>query len=157
VCSQEGLPALLVEINALIAKADAFNELAAQSRCARRVHIRAVPIRLEVDNELAAKEIARTVRETLRELIACLEAGDAKDIARVWLRCKNLERLAVGMHKFAIDDAKACAQNARKEIVRAAKENRCPVLDLEAIEAAIGLFVDLDAVSDGPFELEAVA
>jgi hypothetical protein len=149
VCEAGMLPTLRAEIAAVRTEADDFNGRSRLSRCARRVTIAIVPVRLELDNEAAAAEINRSIVETLQDLRDKIAEGDATKLRTLMVtRGKNLDRLAPGMLRAAIQDALACAETARKELRKAAKENRDPVCDTEAIESAIGLYSDVGSMGD---------
>jgi hypothetical protein len=149
VCEEAQLTMVRLDMEEIAGEAEAFNQRAAGSWCARRVRIGYVPVKLEIDNLAAADEIARTIREVLAELRDKLAAHctGAQFNSFYQTKCKNLDRLAAGMQRFAITDALACAKVARTELTNAAKDKRDPVLDLEAIESAIGMFTDI-AIGD---------
>jgi len=150
ICEANQLAVLRLDLEAVSQEADDYNDRASRSWCARRVRIGFVPVKLEIDNLAAAEEIARTIREVLAELKAKLEAkcSGAQFNSFFQTKCKNLDRLAAGMQKFAITDALACAKAARTELTKAAKDEREPALDLEAIDSAIGMFTDITAIGD---------
>jgi hypothetical protein len=126
----------------------------------RRVHVDFVELDIRVDNERAAKAIARTVRETCEELLTACKAGDAKGAQTVLNRTKNLEKLAVGFQRqsivFAIDCAKDCIGQLKKAIKGEPKSQHerllkkaAKSLDVDAIEACLGNFADWDLDADG--------
>ena len=150
ICEENQLIHLREDFRELQVVADLFNQRAAQSWCARRVRIGFVPVKLEIDNEAAAQEIARTIRETLRDMKTRLEGGCtlAQWGSFFQSKVKNLDKLAAGMQKFSITAAIDCAKAARAELKVAQKAEREPELDLEAIDAAIGMFSGLELMAD---------
>ena len=138
----------------LTERAAALNRRSARLHSERVVRIACVPIRLEVDNAAAAAEVARTVREVCQDLLTVCRAGTVSHLEKILLRTKNLERLATGMQRdsviFAVECAKGAGSQLRKVIkgqprkaherlLRAAGKQ----LDLEALEACIGMFADM--------------
>lgn len=141
----DGVKALLTEFETLRLDVRSFNHRARLGGSARRVTVGAVPVEINVDNEAAAVEIARSIQETLSELLEKISEGDVQK-ARTFIttRAKNLPALAMGMQKFALQDALACAKACLTELGVAKKENRQPNLDTDAIESAQGLFGSWD-------------
>lgn len=150
ICEENQLIHLASDFRALSAEAEVFNLRAAQSWCARRVRIGFVPLKLEIDNEAAAQEIARTIRDTLCDMQVKLSKGCTPPQWNTFYqtKVKNLDKLAAGMQKFSITAAIDCAKAARAEMREAKKAKREPDLDLEAIDSAIGMFSGLELMAD---------
>ena len=147
-------------INHLEQLAAQLNDKAKRAGSARRCRVAIVPIALSIDNEAAAAEIARTVRDICKEMYEVCRAGDPDGLQRILLRAKNLERLATGMQQDAIVFAVECARAARKELRKAIKGqpdkaherllSQCGAsLNLEEIEACIGMFSEGGATAAG--------
>lgn len=155
------------EIAGIKREAEVFNDHARANRCARRVTIAVVAHEIRAGGGDAiewAKQIASTIREALAwvfaEAQAVVDAWDQfedeeshkKAITRVAAginsKCRNLDQLATGMQRFALIDAVSDARKAVKEMRLARKESRKPQVDLDSVESAIGLFVDLDHDDD---------
>ncbi len=159
VASSDKLAELETELHKLREEAAAFNRQARLQRCGRRVRVGIVPIEIRIDNEAAAIEIARSIRDTLELLHERLAAHELQK-ADVMLKtkCKNLERLVPGgILKFSVRDAVTCAKAAVTALRKANRKNakaedKDPELDLVAIESAIGMFTDFDA-GDGLAEV----
>lgn len=139
----------------LAQRAAECNRDAAKVGSERRVHVDYVELDIRVDNERAAKAIARTVREACEELLTACRAADIKTAQNVLNRAKNMERLAVGFQRqsivFAIDCAKDCLSQLKKSIKGEPESQHEKLLkkaakglDLDPIEACVGNFADWD-------------
>jgi hypothetical protein len=116
--------------------ADVFNAEAERAGYDRRVRVAYYTFTVATDDTKIAARLAETVLERLRALSTALHARDrdaydrARDVAR------NLEALAVGIQREAIEAALECATLARKKLV----EDPGALLDLEPLDAAERLF-----------------
>lgn len=122
-----------------------FNDMAEAAGSERRVAIEIYPLALDVDNEAAARRIARAVRERLEDLRAALVTGDPGAYDKAREKARNLDRLATGIQADAVRLALDAASEAKKELTSALKREATPeaagaTLDLSALDAAIGLF-----------------
>jgi len=165
VCDAGQLPALIEAYRDLDRQARSLNESAALAGSAVRVSIGFVPFEISADNVAAAEYIARTVREVCADLLDALRAGQRTDLANLFRRAKNLDRLATGAGQLAIVDALECARDARVRLNRTAREHKTlegdalarkladagAALDLDAIEICIDAFLDLGL---GPVDLD---
>lgn len=152
------LRALRKEVEELQAEAVTLNAAAAAVGSERRAHVGVVAGKLEIASAEAAREIARTIREVLGGVLAALRAGlvkkrtdkDGKVIQKdelhaPLLKCKNLDRLAVGLAGEAVKMALDRIPEAKKEVLERLKKGDDPAtigaeLDLGAIENAITWF-----------------
>lgn len=163
VADREAVREIRAEIAGVKREADVFNDHARTSCCARRVTIAVVAHEIRAGGGDAiewVKQIASTIRESLAWVFAESQAivdgwgkfdddkAAKKAIDRISValrtKCKNLDKLATGMQRFALVDAISDAHKAVKEMRLALKEGRKPRIDLDAVESAIGMFVDLD-------------
>lgn len=157
-CDRDSLAALRDAFDKLAEQATEFNMNAAVAGSARRVRIRMIPVKIEIDNAEAAAEIAKTVRDVCTDLIDALRAGAVDRLAPVFLRAKNLEKLGTGMQRdsivFAIENAKAARTALRQvgkdngDVARAGSD-----LDLEALEACVGMFAEIPTLYADALEL----
>jgi hypothetical protein len=154
------LRALRREIAELRIEAQALNVAAAARGSERRVHIGIVAGELDVANVDTAREIARTIREVLVNVYNALRTGHVKKVVdkdgetvykdelhAPLLKCKNLDRIAVGRAGDAVAIALERIPEAKKEVLERLKEGEEPAeigadLDLGAIENAITWFED---------------
>lgn len=178
VADREAVKAIRDEIAGVKREAALFNDHARANRCARRVTISVVAHEIRPDEGDVyewSRQIAATVREALAWVFAESQAVVAnwdayanekearKAIDRIGValrtKCKNLPQLATGMQRFALIDALDDAAKAVKAMRAALKESKgAPTIDLDSVESAIGLYVDLDHDDDDRGELaEAVA
>jgi hypothetical protein len=153
--SLDNWPKLQAEMAEIAAEADRFNHLAAQLGSGRRCKIALYPIRMQEDDETAAKRLAETVRERMQDLFDALRAGDTNAYAGAMKKAKNLHKLARGIQADSILIGLEAARNARKALGEGISAKRDPAvvgaeLDLNAIESAIVLFTD--SVNAGLFE-----
>lgn len=134
--------------------AEALNREARAVGSARRTDIGAVALRLEIDNEAAAREIASTLRTRLAALHTACQSGDLTEIGAEIRAAKNLPSLVVGVFSDSIEYAIDCARDLRKEIRRALKgqpdaargriaADVAAEYDLGPIASAEGLFTDV--------------
>jgi len=128
-------------------QADEINAQARASGCARRAHIRIVPLAVSVSNDDAMHEIARHIRDSLADLRDLLRQGEiGHALSAAFLRARNLPLLTVGLQSDSLVFALQAAVAAKKEIRYAVKkEDKSPEsagrrVNLDAIEAAIELF-----------------
>lgn len=156
------LAALKADIALITAEATQANQVARAVGSKREAYINIVPLKLDLATESAAREIARTIREVLGGIITALRSGQVKKskdgkiedkLHAPLLRCKNLDRLAVGLAGEAVKIALQRIPEAKKEITEAIKNGDDPAtvgagLDLEAIENAISWFAE-NALGDG--------
>jgi len=154
------LRGLRKEIDELRAEAVTLNAAAAAVGSERRAHVGIVAGKLELASPDAAREIARTIREVLGGVLDALRSGHIKKVAdsdgkvtqkdelhAPLLKCRNLDRLAVGLAGESVKLALARIPEAKKELLEAIKDGRDPEevgaeLDLGAIENAITWFED---------------
>lgn len=137
ICDTDGLRQIIDEILVLEAKARGFNIKAMAEGCERRVRVGVVPVELHPHNVAAAREISRTVFNTLGELADMLADGTSygspKGVQRletfVHVRCRNLDRLAVGNQRFSIQDALGVARDVIRAARGAVKAKSCPKAD----------------------------
>jgi hypothetical protein len=151
------LRALRKEIDELRAEAVNLNAAAAAVGSERRARVGIVAGKLELASADAAREIAYTIRETLAGVLAALRAGKVKrrvkdgevvakdELHAPLLKCKNLDRLAVGLAGEAVKMALDSIAPAKKELLDRMKQGEDPAavgaeLDLGAIENAITWF-----------------
>lgn len=132
----EALKVIEAEIAEIATEAARLNTLGAEeARSDRRAHIGIMPIPIDFDREEAVREIARTIRETMTEVLTALQAGAVDDFHKLKIRCMNLDKLAVGMQSDAIRFALERFAEAAKEIKTAANEARKKALASAAREA----------------------
>lgn len=163
-CTDEALPLLRVEFDALRLEAVAVNQLAEHSRSERRVTIGYIVSRLDIAHEDTAREVARTVREALSGvrdalLSGAVTGGGVENKLRAPLaHCKGLDKLAIGIAGDAVRLALASIAPARVDIKAALDRGLSPEsagasVDLGAIENAIAWFqeggIDGDASGNG--------
>lgn len=146
------LEVIKAEIAELQAKADAVNYAARKVGCARRAYIGIVPAKLDIATPETAREIARTVRTVLGEVLAALRSGQVRkknntrdELHGPLLRCKNLDMLAVGPAREMIRVALDQIPEAKKEIVELLESGASPEVagrevNLGAIDNAISWF-----------------
>jgi hypothetical protein len=152
------LRALRNEVAELQAEAVTLNTAAAAVGSQRRAHVGIVAGKLEVASAEAAREIARTIREVLSSVLGALRSGKVKkrtdkdgkvidrdELHAPLLKCKNLDRLAVGLAGEAVKMALDRIPEAKKEVLEGLKRGEDPAsigaeLDLGAIENAITWF-----------------
>lgn len=153
ICEKKTLDALDSEIEEIKIQGEEFNARSRQLGSARRIRVGFVPIEIEIDNVVAAREITRAIRETLEELRNIITSGCERVRFNNFLqtRCKNLHAIG-GIQQFAILDAIEAAKAARSEVTKAKKAakkvgeefNMSKLdLDLEAIDSAIDMFADI--------------
>jgi hypothetical protein len=145
----EALPAIKAEFADLRNQADDANDFAASVGSARRVHVGYVLTMLDLSHEDAAREVSRTIRETLGEILAALRAGDVTGPAlrTPAARARGLDRLAVGIVGETIRQAIESVGPAAKIIRDAVKAGESPEsvgarVDLGAIETALAWVSD---------------
>jgi hypothetical protein len=147
------------EVDELKLEAVQLNKKAAKANSKRRVQIDVVPLKLDLAQPEAVKEIAATVRGVLTALRDALRCGDVASIHKLKIRAINLEQLAVGIQsdiiRFAVERAlqaaseiKTAIRGAGDKSTRQAARLAGRDLDLDAIEAAIAHFTSQDALSD---------
>lgn len=121
---------------------------AAGSDC--RVVARVITVKLDVTHEEAAERLAQHILERLAELVSALRMGDRKAFESSWERCHNLEKLAVGIQREAIQQALEGAKGCKALMLshlRAgctpadAGEKLSATPELESIEATQRLFI----------------
>lgn len=110
-----------------------------------RVTIGVYPLELALDNEAAARRIAEIVAERLAAVRDALRAADPEAVTSTLRPCRNLERLATGIHADAVRLALEQAAELRAQIGKATKEGYSPeeiaeALDTGALDNAIALF-----------------
>mgnify|MGYP001573285335 FL=1 len=135
----------------LRAEAERVNANAVRAGSQRRVHVGLVLARLEIGGD-AAIEIAHTIRSVLTEVHGALRRGAVKnakglrnELHAPLLRCRNLERLTVGIAGEAVRLALRQIPVARGEILERLKagddaETAGAKADLGYIEAAVAWF-----------------
>ena len=151
VCTPEKYPEIQTIFQGFKTQAADFNTRARMAGCGHRIKVGFAAFKIEVSNTEAAQSIFDTVRETLIELSTKLKEGlTAKPEQVLYVKCKTLDTLAAGVLKFSVQDAVACGQESLTELRLAKKEGRDPVLDLDRIESAVGMFtnVDYDSVAE---------
>lgn len=137
--------------------ADVFNQTAKMAGSRRRVVIEIYPIQLNPQGgtqaqesiELIARRLAKTIRDRLTDVRDALRAGDIKLFDAAMEKCANLDKLTTGVLRdsvsIAIDGAKV-AKTALREALRENPGIASSVvgasLDVESIDAAIGMFTD---------------
>jgi hypothetical protein len=153
------LKALEKEIAELQREERVLNAAAKAVGSARRAHIGIIAGKIDVATPLVAAEIARTICDVLSDVIAAFRTGQVKrvldDDGKViqqnalhapLLRCKNLDRLAVGTAGEAVKIALQHVPHVRAEIIEAIeKDGMEPAeagarVDLEPFENAITWF-----------------
>ncbi len=143
----------------LAERAADLNADAAHANSERRVQVSYVELDIQLDNERAARAIARTVRENCETLMVACQSGKPSEIQTALNKCKNMDRLAVGFQRTSIQFAIDCAKRAREDLRAACKgkekssHERLMVkaaksVDLDEIEACIGNFADWSADED---------
>lgn len=144
--SDEILPKVREEIERLVHEASALNASASIAGCARRARIQIVPIRVDLDTEEAAQEIAKHIRESLTALRNLLRQGETGTPWHNALgRAKNLPTLATGVQADSITFGLENAQAEAKAIRETVKNGAAPKVagayaNLDALQAAIDLF-----------------
>ena len=113
-----------------------FNDEATRVGYDRRVRVAFYTFTVATDDTKIAARLAETVLERLRALSAALHARDREAYDRARDTARNLEALAVGIQREAIEAALECATFARKKLV----EDPGALLDLEPLDAAERLF-----------------
>jgi hypothetical protein len=146
-CDEQSLPEVRADFVGLAVEADEFNAKARRYGSARRVRVGFVPLRVEPDLEEAVREIARIVRGVCDDLLARIRAGEVDKLAPVFLRAKNLDKLATrgSVQRDSIVWAIECAKECRTALRQGVKDKRNLAklgaeLDVEAIEACRGNF-----------------
>jgi hypothetical protein len=157
IANADQLRALQTVLRELEREVVAFNKKAELSGSCRRVALTVVPFEITVDNEAAARAIADSIRNTLGTIVRKIEAGEeAKKIRQyVTNHARNIEKLAIGMQRFALIDAMESIDKSLTDLAKAQKEGSEFAAQLDEVHSAIGLFVDLDA--DHSSELVAAA
>lgn len=127
-----------------------FNELAKTLGSARRIEISVYPLALAENNEMAARRVARDVRDRIQAIREALAAADRKGFDLAWDKAKNLDRMATGIQADSIRMALDHAKTVKTQLLEALRAGYAPVdiaaaLDLEPLDAAISLFQDQDA------------
>lgn len=159
VATEAQLILLRAEMDDLADKAANYNTRAAAVGSLHRVRAAICPIKIDLDNESAAIEIAATVGSTLMDVLGYLQAGDFKRLRGLLdTKARNLHRLVVGLLADSVRDALDAARLGRSVIAKNFKGGGAVAdLDLsdytDPIEAAIGLLTsvdDLGAADDGP-------
>jgi hypothetical protein len=125
--------------------ASVFNELARTLGSARRVEISIYPLALAENNEMAARRVARDVREKLQAIREALSMADRKAFELAWDKSKNLDRMATGIQADSIRMAMEHAKQTKAQLLEALRAGFAPediraALDLEPLDAAIALF-----------------
>jgi hypothetical protein len=142
----EALAKVRAEVEALKEDAEALNRSARLAGCARRAYIDIVPAKIEIASEDAAREVCRTVRSVLAEIRDALRQGEVNQpLAKVLLKARNLDRLAVGIQADSIRYALEEVAPAKRTIREAVKQGKAPkdagaALSLPGMDAAIDLF-----------------
>jgi hypothetical protein len=164
-----GLRKLYAEFETLEAEAKKLNRAAAQVGCERRAHLSIVAAKLELSTPHAAREIARTIRNVLNDILIALRSGQVKkqtdddgnvtvrdELHAPLLRARNLDKLAIGTPGNAVQFALERIPLAKKEILEQLRQEILPeiagaAVNLGAIENAIAWFeedTDTTAYSD---------
>lgn len=148
----------------LAERAATLNRGAVRAGSERRVQVSYVELDIQLDNERAARAIARTVRENCESLMTACRTGKPSEIQTALNRCKNMDRLAVGFQKTSIQFAIDCAKRAREDLRKVCKDapksqhlrlmvKAAKRLDLDEIEACVGNFADWDNEDEGSMSL----
>ncbi len=143
----EQLKAAEAQIADIRIAAGHVNDMARLLGSARRVTIETYPIELSVDNEKAARRLAKVVRERLTEIAETLRAGNRKTFDAAFEKARNLERLATGIQSDSVHLALAAAKELKREMLESLLNGDGPELagaklDLGPIHQAINLFMD---------------
>lgn len=153
----DALPDIKARFSMLRREADEVNEFARSVGSRRRAHVGYVLTSLDLSHEDAARECARTVRETLGEIRDALRAGavTGKDNALRGpaARAKGLDRLTVGLASEAVKLALESIVPAAREVRDAIKGGESPEsagaqVELGAIETALAWFAE-EGISGG--------
>lgn len=127
-------------------EARALNTSAAIAGSCHRAYIGIAPLRVDTSTPEAAREIARTVRDCLTDILVTLRKGEiGQELAGKLLRARNLDQLATGMQAEALRFGLEQLGQARRDIRIALKAGTNPAeagaaVNLEAVENAIALF-----------------
>lgn len=144
-CPAERLTDLDRAMEEVTETAQLFNDCQRDEGGARRVTVALYPLRLAMDDRRAAVRLSETVRERLRAVTDALRAGDVKATENALDRCRNLEGLATGVQREAIQVALDSARDAKRQLAEALRGGAdalqaAAALDVEAIEATERLF-----------------
>jgi hypothetical protein len=147
---EDQLALVMADVAELRKAAKLANTEAAAVGCARRAYVSIVPTKIDLAHEEAAREVAHTIQGTLADMLAVINAGDiGRPFEAVYLRMKNLEKLAVGICSesivFARDEAKAAKKVIRDWIKQGqTPESAAKHAETDMIQAAIDMFAPLD-------------
>lgn len=140
--SEDSLPRFQDEMAVLQAAIDEFNADSIHAGSDIRMVVEYYPIELPLNFEAAAQRLARHVRERLSALVLHLRTGARNDFELEMERCRNLDKLATGIQREAIEQALECAREQKKVMLAALREgdDLASRLDLEPIVASERLF-----------------
>lgn len=147
---------LRIAIAGLEEEAVQVNAVAAHAGSEARAYISVAALQVDAASKECAREIARTIRDVLGDVLAALRAGQVKRgqapgsvledrLHAPLLRCRNLDRLAVGLAGESVKMALRCIPAAKKEILEQLKQGGDPTaigaaLNLAPIENALAWF-----------------
>ncbi|UCC72032.1 MAG: hypothetical protein JSV86_16940 [Gemmatimonadota bacterium] len=142
--------AIKARVAEIAAEAEGVNRTCAEVGCQRRCHIAVVPARLDLATPDAASEVYRTITTQLTDLKRAVRAGEVgRGFDNLLTRAKNLDKLAVGFAGESIGWALDRVKEARREVRDKIKRGQTPEsagkqVDLDAVDAAIAMFVPMD-------------
>jgi hypothetical protein len=119
-----------------------FNQAAIKAGSDIRMTCQWFKLELHTDLAAACTRLARLVRERLQTLATALVVGDRKVFEAEWERCNNLERLATGIQREAIEQALETAKQLKTVMLEAQRTggNLPTHEDVEPILATERLF-----------------
>jgi hypothetical protein len=147
-CAPDALSDLRVGFDALRDMANAANDFARSVGSASRVHVGFVPTMIDLGTEDAAREVARTIRETLSDVIEALRSGavsgngSENKLRGPVQRAKGLDKLATGLAGDAVRMALESIGPIAREIRDAVKRGESPEsagarMEFGALETAL--------------------
>jgi hypothetical protein len=120
----------------------AFNDEATRADSDIRMTCTWFKLELHTDLQAACERLARLVRERLQCLSAALVSGERKVFEAEWERCHNLEKLATGIQREAIEQALDTARHLKGVMLEALRTGGSlpTVADVDPILATERLF-----------------
>ena len=149
------LGALRQELRDLSQEADKLNVTARLQGSARRAYIGLVVAELDVVSGDAAREVARTVRDTLADLREKLYQGDLEHLPAPLQRARNLDQLVIGLPGEAVRIALESVRGWRVQLRDGIEKGIAPAtvgeqLDLQALDTAIAWYTEGEGFDSGP-------
>lgn len=164
------LPVVRAAIARVHAEAYELNQTATRLGSLHRAYIGVAPLKVDLSTPEAAREIARTVHDTLVDILAILRQGViGQELSGKLLRARHLDQLATGFQAEALRVALATIAEAKSQIRVQLKQGEKPgatiltpaeigaALDLSPVEHCVQLFRPMDEIHAGEADLIGVA